>query len=232
MTTTSPTPVPWALTIDLAQPPFNGANQNTLSSSGRRRLALPDRPRPAVGRVRADRGPERPCGRETIVAGQSLRVEMCDWNLPAGVDTPSAYTVATRPGARRGPPRNACLDTTVTGNGTSQFYVGWSAQVDMAPAIARLAQAGQCADAWTFGGTEWMVQRTQTEPDDVRRASRPARRRSPGPGRSRSRSARSTTDGAGRGRWAARRAGRRRSPEPPMGIEPMTFSLRVRRSTD
>ncbi len=135
---------------------------------------------------------------------------MCDWSLPAGVDTPSAYTVTTVPSTTQWTTTWACLDTTVTGNGTSQFYVGWTAQVDMAPAIARLAEGGNVRDAWTYGATEWMVSR---DPDRT-------------PPRSRSTSkAPSTVAGTGlvhvhhlRGRLLTGRPGDHRRPRPPLGV--------------
>ena len=163
VTTTSATPVAWALEIDLSQPPFNGASHNTLqltaADGGFYRIA-PNQPSPGYAQVEGtNKG-----GRRTIVAGQSYRVEVCDWSLPAGVDTPSAYTVQTTPSTTQWTTTRACLDTTVTGNGTSRFYVGWTAPVDMAPAIARLAEGGGVRDAWTYGANEWMVARTQTGP--------------------------------------------------------------------
>jgi hypothetical protein len=163
VTTTSSTPVEWGLTIDLAQAPFNGAGHHTLQLAGadgwRYRIA-PNQPSPGFAQVEGtNRGDRR-----TIVAGQSYRVDVCAWSLPAGVDTPSAYTVATVPSTTQWTTSRACLDTTVTGNGTSQFYVGWTAPVDMAPAIARLAEGGNVPDAWAYGSTEWMVDRTQTGP--------------------------------------------------------------------
>ncbi|MCB2177555.1 MAG: hypothetical protein KQH57_17235 [Actinomycetales bacterium] len=163
VTTTSSVPVVWGLTIDLSQPPFNGASHHTLQlagSDGWRYRIAPNQPSPGFAGVEGTNNG----GRRTIVAGQSYRVEVCDWSLPAGVDTPSAYTVQTAPSATQWTTTWACLDTTVTGNGTSQFYVGWTAQVDMAPAIARLAEGGGVRDAWTYGVTEWMVARTQTSP--------------------------------------------------------------------
>jgi hypothetical protein len=160
VTTSSPTPVPWALTIDLGQAPFNGAESRSLSlqgTDGWRYKVDPDQP--AVGYaqiVGTARG-----GRETIEVGQSYRVDVCDYRLPPGVDTPSAYTVSTAHGSPWSD-TTACIDTTITGNGTSMFYVGWSAQVDMAPAIARLAQANHTASAWSYGSNDWMVERSQT----------------------------------------------------------------------
>ena len=163
VSTTSTTPVEWALEIDLSLPPFNDTNHNTLQLAGpdgwHYRLA-PNQPSPGFVQVEGRNSDVR----RTIVAGQSYLVEVCAWNLPPGVDTPSAYTVSTTPSSTQWTTTNACLDTTVTGNGTSQFYVGWTTQVDMAPAIARLAEGGGVRDAWTYGATEWMVARTQTSP--------------------------------------------------------------------
>jgi hypothetical protein len=163
VTTTSTTPVEWALTIDLSQAPFNGASHNTLQLAGgdgwRYRIA-PNQPSPGFAQVEGTNNG----GRRTITAGQSYRVDVCDWSLPAGVDTPSAYTVTSAPSPTQWTTTNACVDTTVTGNGTSMFYVGWTAQVDMAAAVARLAEGGNTRDAWTYGANEWAVDRTQTGP--------------------------------------------------------------------
>ncbi|MCV2394891.1 hypothetical protein OEB99_11270 [Actinotalea sp. M2MS4P-6] len=163
VTTTSATPVEWALTIDLSVAPFNGVSHNTLQLAGvdgwRYRIG-PNQPSPGFAQVEGTNNG----GRRTIVAGQSYRVDVCDWSLPAGVDTPSAYTVTTAPSPTQWTTTKACLDTTVTGNGTSQFYVGWTAQIDLAPAVARLAEGGNVRDAWAYGETEWMVTRTQTGP--------------------------------------------------------------------
>jgi len=161
VTTTSSVPVVWGLTIDLSQAPFSGASHNSLQlagSDGWRYRIAPNQPSPGFAGVEGTNNG----GRRTIVAGQSYQVEVCDWSLPAGVDTPSAYTVQTTPSATQWTTAWACLDTTVTGNGTSQFYVGWTAQVDMAPAIARLAEGGGVRDAWTYGANEWMVTRALT----------------------------------------------------------------------
>lgn len=164
VTTTSAIPVAWGLTIDLSQAPFNGASHNGLQLAGgdgwRYRIA-PNQPSPGFAGIEGTHNG----GRRTVVAGQSYRVEVCDWSLPAGVDTPSAYAVQTVPSTTQWTTTRACLDTTVTGNGTSTFYVGWTAQVDMGPALARLAEGGGVRDAWTYGATEWMVSRTQTGPN-------------------------------------------------------------------
>lgn len=162
VSTTSTTPVAWALDIDLSQPPFNGVAARTLSLQGvdgwRYDLAR-DTPADGMAQITGNvRG-----GRATIIAGQTYRVELCDWRLPDGVDTPSAYTVSTVP-TTPWTDTHACLATTITGNGTSQFYVGWSTTVDMAPAVARLTDAGHVLDAWTYGPDEWKVDRTQTGP--------------------------------------------------------------------
>lgn len=164
VTTTSSVPVRWGLTIDLAQAPFNGASHNGLQLAGtdgwRYRIA-PNQPSPGFAGVEGTNNGDR----RTIVAGQSYRVEVCDWSLPAGVDTPSAYAVQTVPSATQWTTTWACLDTTVSGNGTSPFYVGWTAQVDMTPAIARLAEGGGVRDAWTYGTNELMITRAQTGPN-------------------------------------------------------------------
>jgi hypothetical protein len=161
VTTNSPTPVAWAADVDLAQPPFNGAAPGGLSIQGvdswRYQLAGNV---PSAGKARLTGTAAG--GRANVVAGTTYRVTLCHWNLPPGVDTPSAYAVTTTQGTWT--PTKACLDTTITGNGTSTFYVGWTTTVDMGPARAHLASTGHSRDAWTYGPGEWAVNRTSTGP--------------------------------------------------------------------
>lgn len=88
---------------------------------------------------------------------------MCHDALPPGVQTPSAYSVNTVKG--RWSDTRACLVTTVTGNGTSQFYVGWTVPLDMQSAVSRLQSAGRTFDALTYSGNHW--EQTWTAAPDV-----------------------------------------------------------------
>lgn len=54
---------------------------------------------------------------------------------------PSAYTVSAAQGTWTD--TQACLATTITGNGSSSFYFGWRAQIDMAPAYQRIESSGR-----------------------------------------------------------------------------------------
>lgn len=168
VTTSSPTPVTWAADIDLAQAPFNGAAPGGLSVQGVdswRYQITSGVPSAGKARLTGTAGG----GRATVVAGTTYAVTLCHWNLPPGVDTPSAYTVTTAHGTWT--PTKACLDTTITGNGTSVFYVGWATTVDMSPALAYLASTGHVRDAWTYGPNEWAVSRSSTGPSSFAVAS-------------------------------------------------------------
>lgn len=160
VTTTSATPIPWALTVDLSQPPFNGVRWTTLSiqgDNGQYRIAG-NQPSAGFAQVYG-----RPRGdRETIVAGQSYEVRLCDWSLPAAPDTPTAYSVSSAPGTLPLAAPHECVETTISANGTSQFYVGWTAQVDMTAAVARLADSGYVANGWAFSQSYWSTDHVQT----------------------------------------------------------------------
>ncbi len=162
VTTQSPTPVLWALTVDLSQAPYNGASASSLSLqgfAGWRYTIAADTPEPGFAQIKGNPW----AGRQTIVAGQEYDIRVCSWGLPEGVDTPSAYTVTTingpTPNARR-----ACVTTTVAGNGTSQFYVGWSADIDATAAADHLTDAGRTIDAWIFQPDNGSITTTQTGP--------------------------------------------------------------------
>jgi len=53
---------------------------------------------------------------------------------------PSAYTVSAAQGTWTD--TQACLATTITGNGSSFFYFGWAVPVNMTPAFQRIQSAG------------------------------------------------------------------------------------------
>lgn len=157
VSTGSAAPVAWRVTLDLARPPFNGAAPSELSlqgADGWRYQWFVDTPVAGLLQI----GGTTQGGRLTIVAGQSYEVQVCSWNLPPGVQTPSAYTVAES--QTTWTDTKACIATTVTGNGTERFYFGWTALVDMRPAVDRLAQAGRPLSAYSYSSNEWMLART------------------------------------------------------------------------
>ena len=164
VTTASSTPVIWGLTLDLAKPPFNGTSgsgfQLTGAGSGRFRLAQDS---PSTGYLQVIGN----SGQAKISSGDSLEITLCHWGLPAAVRTPSAYSVTTAPSTQpaQWSDTKACMITTVTGNGSEQFYFAWTTLVDAAPAAARLAQAGNTTPSWTYDwDQEWKLTRTQTGP--------------------------------------------------------------------
>lgn len=158
VTTTSPSPVPWSLTVDLTRPPYNGAAPSELQLSGadswRYTKATTTPARVTITGTSSG-------GRSTVVAGQEHLVGVCSWSLPPGAQTPSAYSVSTAP-TGTWTDRRACLLTTVTGNGTERFYFGWAADVDMTPALDRLRAGGRQLSAYSFGSNEWSLTRTAT----------------------------------------------------------------------
>lgn len=156
VTTTSPTPVPWRLTMDLGRAPFNGQSSGyQLAGNDSWRYQFhSNSPGPGFIQVGGTAGG----GRQTIVVGQVYEVSVCNWSLPPGVQTPGAYTVTI--GQGEWTPTRACLVTTVTGNGTEPFYFGWTAQLDMQPAVAHLIANGRSFDGYSYGGNNWMFTRT------------------------------------------------------------------------
>lgn len=159
VTTSSTTPVQWSLDVDLTQAPFNGVTPARFVLTGddgwryRTVDAGPGLMR-ITGRAEA--------GTATVAAGKAHKVGVCHWGLPDPVLTPGAYTVTHTRG--QWTPTRACVDTTVTGNGTSPFYFAWTTQVDMADAVAHLAAGGNPLSAYTYGPDEWKLTRDGTGP--------------------------------------------------------------------
>lgn len=148
VSTTSTTPVVWRITLDLARAPFNGATTGySIQGSDSWRYAQ-YAATPSAGYLQIGGTADVSAGRRTIVAGQTYEVSVCHWSLPPGAQTPSAYSVSTVQGTWTA--ARACLVTTVTGNGSSQFYVGWTVQLDMQSAVNRLQSAGRTFDALTY----------------------------------------------------------------------------------
>lgn len=157
VTTTSTTPIVWSAYVDTAQAPFNGARAgySVQGSDGWKFQLTPDTPTPGIIRISGRTDVWQPY--DTVVAGQVRVVEVCNYSLPGAAVTPSAYTVTTSQGAWNA--QRACVVTTVTGNGTSPFYVGWQTPVDMTAAVQRIRSGGGTPGAWRYGGDEWKVER-------------------------------------------------------------------------
>jgi hypothetical protein len=141
VSTTSTTPVPWSLRMDLTQAPFNGVTSgfgiDDVAGNGYAwKLGVTYDTAAMTATVAGKTGVNQPL--TTITSATTLRFKVCHYGLPPGVQTPSAYTVAYANSPAWTPTR-ACVTATVTGNGSSRFYVGWTAVLDMAAARASLA---------------------------------------------------------------------------------------------
>lgn len=157
VTTRSTTPIVWSAWIDTNQAPFNGARTgySVQGDEGwKYQLGAPT----TAGLVKVSGRSDVWQPYDTVVAGQVRTVTVCNFSLPGAVVTPSAYTVTWAQGTWTD--REACVVTTVTGNGTSPFYVAWQAPVDMTAAVARLRAGGGTPDAWRYGRDEWRLSRT------------------------------------------------------------------------
>ncbi|WP_273652348.1 hypothetical protein [Cellulomonas fimi] len=157
VTTRSTTPIVWSAWIDTTQAPFNGARTGYSlqgDESWKYQLGAPT----TAGLIKISGRTDVWQPYDTVVVGQVRTVTVCNFSLPGAVVTPSAYTVSFAQGTWTD--REACVVTTVTGNGTSPFYVAWQTPVDMTAAVARLRSAGGSPDAWRYGGEEWRIDRT------------------------------------------------------------------------
>ncbi|WP_448059080.1 hypothetical protein [Cellulomonas hominis] len=142
VTTTSVTPVVWRLDLHVTQRPFNGAtaagSYQLNTEVGARFLTTE-----AVGGVLSIGGSTTGDGvdHRRISAGQSLTVKVCNYSAPAPAYDPTLlYTVTSS--APSGSRYYACMTATVAVTGSPQFYVGWRADVDVAPLRSFIAAAG------------------------------------------------------------------------------------------
>ena len=88
-----------------------------------------------------------------LAAGTVRTFTVCHYGLPNPPDVPSAYTVTYSQGEWTD--TQACVRATITGNGSSQFYFGWRAQIDMTPAFQRIQAAGRTVDALQPEAGSW-----------------------------------------------------------------------------
>lgn len=155
VSTTSTSPVEWELEMDLSKAPFNGKTSE---------FQVDNAPGgPNIGwMLRLDYDVPNLKVRiygtgasQTVTAGNELLFRVCNWQLPPGAQTPSAYTVdiqqTTWTDAR------ACYRVTVRGNGSSIFYFGHTFEIDMTPARQRLSSFGRYDNP---SNNLWMVTRT------------------------------------------------------------------------
>jgi hypothetical protein len=155
VTTASTTPVVWKVDLDLSQPPFNGVTGGfrLAGNNGWKYQLAYNTPVQGIAEITGKPDANEPW--VTVVAGQTRVVEVCNDNLPGAVQTPTAYSVSSAHGTWTD--SRACIDTTITGNGTSQFYFAWQTTVDMSTAVARLAAAGHATNQWQYANNDWMT---------------------------------------------------------------------------
>jgi len=153
VTTTSATPVTWKVDLDLSKAPFNGVTGgfSFQGADGWKYRLQYNTPAQGIAEITGDPSANDPW--TTVVAGQTRVVYVCNYSLPGAVQTPSAYTVSSAHGTWTD--ARACIDTTITGNGTSQFYFAWQTAVDMSTAVARLASARHATSQWQYGNNDW-----------------------------------------------------------------------------
>ncbi|UJP40954.1 hypothetical protein [Cellulomonas palmilytica] len=159
VSTTSTTPVPWQLRLDLAQAPFNGATSGftivNAPGGGDISWKLGITYDQAAMTARIAGKPDVNAPITTITSATTLRFQVCHYGLPPGVQTPSAYTV-TYTNSPAWTATRACVTATVTGNGSSRFYFGWTVELDMSAARAAVGAGG-----WTdLTGNLWQLTRT------------------------------------------------------------------------
>lgn len=132
VTTASATPVAWAIVIDTSQPPWNGVT--TGYSQQGDGYSWADNT-PSAGKIQISGGYTDNMGAS---ATQPRTVSVCNSSLQpiAASKATAAFTTASEHGTWTD--SQACIVTTVAGNGSQPFYFNWAASVDMQPAIARL----------------------------------------------------------------------------------------------
>jgi len=160
VSTTSTTPVPWALEMDLTQAPFNGTTSSftLLDAPGGGNIAwkLGVTTNLATMKATVAGKPDVNQPVHLISSATTLRFQVCNHSLPPGVQTPSAYTV-TYANAPAWTAKQACVRATVTGNGSSRFYFAWTAEIDMSAAVAAV---GAFTNFSNPEGNLWQLTRT------------------------------------------------------------------------
>jgi hypothetical protein len=131
----------WALDLDVAQRPFNGATsgyQVQGADAGKVRLASAP-----VGGILTIVGTGS--YRKLRSSDPALSFRVCHWGTPVpAYDAALTYLVSQGPVT--GDPNGACVATTVAVTGTPVFYAGWRADVDMTAAIALASSGGNSFD--------------------------------------------------------------------------------------
>jgi hypothetical protein len=140
------TPRHWALRIDLTKAPWSGTSPNNINLQGTGTLVI-ESPTSVLITGRTHRGGWDPRTNNTpITASQTALISICDYNgpVPPPAD-PSWYTITTTQGAWSD--TQACLVVTATTTlgsvATVPFFYGWTTQVDLRAAKARITGAGR-----------------------------------------------------------------------------------------
>lgn len=140
ITGTSSTLQPWSLELAYSAPPFYGAAPTistnvVVSADSGGAYTIVGRQRPGnTMTYHAESNNWR------LSSAQSITITACLSATATAPDRPEAYSVS-EPVQSTWTDTRACLQRTVTGNGTYPFYFGWSAAFDMTTAIARITAA-------------------------------------------------------------------------------------------
>ncbi len=140
----------WAINIDLTQPPFYGVNSNQVNTNGTGVVTTTSATTVRITGNSANNrnSPWNPQWNNTpITSAQVARLTICIYNAPVPAPPPTStgwYTVSTGRGTWTD--TKACVVTTVTSTKTDlanyPYYFGWTTQLDLSAAKARILSAG------------------------------------------------------------------------------------------
>lgn len=142
ITTTSTTPIPWAATVSINPPPFNGAdraNQYVIGPNNWYRFAGGNTAVNGQFTLEA-----RQPTQSTVVAGSPRVINVCNYNTPPPqISTnPNVVYTVTQSNLTPAPSFYPCKTVTVSVTGAPQFFVGWEAIVSVADLRANYATTG------------------------------------------------------------------------------------------
>ena len=133
VTGTSSTAQAWQFQVDYSKPPFYGTQPS---------LDYQTRLVSTSGTVETLAGAS---GYATVTNTQTLNILVCAYSAVVPIDEPSAYTVGAQVQSTTWSATKACVDRTITGNGTLPFYFAWSTSFNMAAAITLVKTANPSA---------------------------------------------------------------------------------------
>ncbi|QAY58558.1 hypothetical protein ET475_00085 [Microbacterium protaetiae] len=140
VTTNSPEPIAWAVSVDMSKAPFAGANIGDLSAQDGRATLTAD-PNDAKHLIMTPVSWWYP----TVTAGQSAIVSLClvnPVNPPPADNSWFNVDIARVDGWT---PTRVCKTITITGNRDLEehpFFFGWTAEVDLSDMLSDMQQAG------------------------------------------------------------------------------------------